>query len=98
MSVKTVAAFLAGALTATTGTAAAVTTGHVFRLQEGDHARYGTIQCNALYALSYSGFDCIGARGYEVVYAPNELRVLRVLRSNGKRVSKTVFLVDPSGG
>ena len=98
MSVKTVAAFLAGALAATAGTAAAITTGHVFRLQTGDHASYGTIVCNALYAGPYSGFNCLGARGYEVVYSPNELRVTRVLRSNGKRVSKTVFLVDPSGG
>ena len=99
MSVKTVAAFLAGVLAATAGTAAAFTTGHVFRLQAGDHASYGTILCNALYAGPYSGFDCIGARhGYQVVYSPNELRVTRVLRSNGKRVSKTVFLVDPSGG
>jgi len=98
MSLTTVAAFLAGVLAATAGTAAAVTTGHVFRLQEGDHARYGTIQCNAIYALAYSGFDCIGAPRYEVIYSPNEVRVLRVLRSNGKRVSKTMFLVDPSGG
>ena len=99
MSVKTVAALLAGALAGTAGTAAAVTTGHVFRLQPGDHASYGTILCNALYVGPYSGFDCIGApRGYEVVYSPNELRVTRVLRPNGKRLSKTVFLVDPSGG
>ena len=98
MSVKTVAAFLAGALAASTGTASALTTGHVFRLQDGDHATYGTIVCNALYTGPYSGFDCVGAHRYEVIYSPSELRVLRVLRSNGKRVSKTVFLVDPSGG
>jgi hypothetical protein len=98
MSAKTVAAFLAGALAATTGTAAAVTTGHVFRLQDGDHARYGTIVCDASYTGPYSGFNCVGAHRYEIVYSPSELRVLRVLRSNGKHVSKTVFLVDPSGG
>ena len=94
MSPKTAAAFLAGVLVASTGTAAALTTGHVFRLQQGDHARYGTIECNALYAGQYSGFDCVGAHRYEVIYSPSELRVLR---SNGKHVSKTVFAVDPSG-
>jgi len=74
-------------------------TGHVFRLQTGDHASYGTILCNALYAGPYSGFTASARpRGYEVVYSPNELRVTRVLRSSGKRISRTVFLVDPSGG
>ena len=98
MSVKTVAAFLVGALAAGTGTAAAVTTGHVFRLQGGDHATYGTIVCNAEYTGPYSGFNCVGAHRYEVIYSPSELRVTRVLRSNGKRVQKTLYLVDPSGG
>jgi hypothetical protein len=95
MSAKTVAAFLAGALAASTGTAAALTTGHGFRLQQGDHARYGTIVCSAVYAAQYKGFDCIGARRYEVIYAPSEIRVLR---SNNKHVSKTVFYVNPNGG
>jgi len=49
MSVRTVAAFLAGALAASAGTAAALTGGHVFRLQQGDEARYGTIRCEAVY-------------------------------------------------
>jgi len=98
MSVKTVAAFFAGVIAASTGTAAALSTGHVFRLQDGDHASYGTILCNAVYSGPYSGFNCIGAHRYEVIYSPSELRVLRVLRSNGKRLSKTVFLVDPSAG
>jgi len=44
MSAKTVAAFLAGAVAASTGIAAAITEGHVFRLQEGDHAVYGACQ------------------------------------------------------
>ena len=93
MSAKTIAAFLAGALAASTGTAAALTNGHVFQLQVGDHARYGTIECNAVYTAPYSGFDCVGAHRYEVIYAPSELRVLR---STGKRISTTVFAVDPS--
>ena len=95
MSAKTVAAFLAGVIAASTGTAAALTTGHVFRLQQGDEAKYGTVKCQAVYAAQYSGVDCVGARRYQIVYGPSELRVLR---SNGKRVSKTVFLVDPSAG
>lgn len=98
MSVKTVAAFFAGVLVASTGTAAAVTTGHVFRLQPGDEASYGSIVCGAVYAGPYSGFNCVGAHRYEVIYSPSELRVTRVLRSNGKRVQKTVYLVDPSAG
>jgi hypothetical protein len=96
MSVKTVAAFLAGALAARAGTAAALTSGHVFRLQQGDEAQYGTIHCQAVYSLEYSGFSCSGApRRYSVIYAPDEIRVLR---SNAKHVSKTVFFVNPSGG
>ena len=98
MSVKTVAAFLAGALAASTGTAAAVTTGHVFRLQTGDHASYGTILCSATFAGPYSGFNCVGAHRYEVIYSPSELRVTRVVRSHGKRVQKTLYHVDPSAG
>jgi hypothetical protein len=92
---KTVAAFLAGALAATAGTAAALTKGHVFRLQEGDHARYGTIECSAMYVAQYSAFDCVGAHRYQVIYGPSELRVLR---SNDNHVFKTVFAVNPSGG
>src|SRR5262245_27560862 len=95
MSPTTAAAFLAGALAASTGTAAALTKGHVFQLQVGDHAKYGTIECNAVYAAPYSGFDCVGAHRYQIVAARTELRVLR---SNDKHVSKTVFAVDPSGG
>ena len=92
MSAKTVAAFLAGALAAGTGTAAALTSGHVFQLQQGDEAKYGTIQCHATYSLQYSGFMCFGPHRYSIVYAPDEIRVLR---SNAKNVSKTVFFVDP---
>ena len=93
MSARTVAAFLAGAVAASVGTAAALTGGHVFRLQQGDEARYGTIQCQAAYSLQYSGFTCFGApRRYSIVYAPNEIRVLR---SNAKNVSKTLFFLNP---
>ena len=95
MSATTVAAFLAGALAASVGTAAALTNGHVFRLQQGDEARYGTIRCQAAYSLQYSGFTCSGApRRYSIVYAPDGIRVLR---TNARKVSKTVFFVNPSG-
>jgi hypothetical protein len=94
MSARTVAAFLAGALAASVGTAAALTNGHVFRLQQGDEAKYGTIQCQATYSLQYSGFSCFGApHRYSIVYTPDELRVLRL---NAKNVFKTVFFVNPS--
>jgi hypothetical protein len=95
MSIKTFIAFLVGALAASTGTAAALSTGHVFRLQQGDHAKYGNTVCSAIYDAQYKGFDCVGVRRYRVIYSPSELRVLR---SNARRVSKTVFVVDPSGG
>jgi len=96
MSPKTVAAFLAGALAASTGTAAGLTKGHVFPLQVGDEAKYGSIRCEATYAGQYSGFSCFGApHRYTIIFAPSEIRVLRW---NAKNVSKTVFHVDPSGG
>ena len=53
-----VAAFIAGALAASAGTAAALTEGHVFRLQEGDHATYGTIDCRTQYVLQYITVQC----------------------------------------
>jgi hypothetical protein len=96
MPAKTVAAFLAGALAASTGTAAALTKGHVFRLQEGDEANYGKVTCEARYVAQYSGFNCFGAgRRYSIIYAPGEIRVLRF---NGKNASTTVFHLAPSGG
>jgi hypothetical protein len=98
MSAKTVAAFLAGALAASTGTAAALTKGHVFQLQQGDEAKYGNVQCQAVNVTPYSGFDCNGVPHYEVIYGPSEIRVLRVRRVNNKYVSRTVFHVDPTGG
>jgi hypothetical protein len=94
MSAKTVIAFLVGAVAASTGTAAAITQGHVFQLQDGDHASYGKILCSALYVPPYSGFDCVGARRYEVIYAPSEVRVLHL---NGTHGFKSVFAVNPAG-
>jgi len=97
MSPKTVAAFLAGALAASTGTAAALTKGHVFPLQVGDEANYGTITCQGTYTGPYSGFSCFGApHRYTIIYAPNEIRVLHW--NAKKTVTKTVFHLDPSGG
>ena len=93
MSAKTAAAFLAGALAASSGTALALTKGHVFRLQEGDHARYGTIDCRAEHVAQYRTLDCVGAHGYRIIHGPSELRVLR---SNGKGVQQ-VFAANPSG-
>ena len=98
MSAKTVAAFLAGAVAASTGTAAALTRGHVFRLQEGDEANYGKVICQAQYVAQYSGFRCFGAvPRYSIIYAPGEIRILR---SNDKNPTAptTVFHVGTSGG
>ena len=97
MSSKTVAAFLAGAVAASTGTAAALTKGHVFRLQEGDEANYGKVICQAMYVGRYSGFRCFGAvPRYSIIYAPGEIRVLRF---NGKTTAATtVFHLGTSGG
>ena len=95
MSAKTVAAFLAGALAASSGTAAALTKGQVFRLQEGDEARYGTVKCQAVHVAQYSGVDCVGARRYRIIYGPSELRVFRL---NDKHVYRQVFAANPSGG
>jgi hypothetical protein len=96
MSSRMVAAFVAGALAASTGTAAALTKGHVFRLQEGDEAHYGKVTCEATYVAQYSGFRCFGAGPrYSIIYAPGEIRVLRF---NGKTTAPTtVFHLGPSG-
>jgi hypothetical protein len=91
---KTAAAFLAGALVASTGTAAALTQGHVFRLQEGDHAKYGTIDCQAEHVAQYSILDCVGAQGYRLIYGPSELRVLCL---NDHHVYRQVFAAKPYG-
>ena len=98
MSPRTVAAFLAGALAASTGTAAALTKGHVFRLQQGDEAKYGNVQCQAVNVAPYSGFECLRVPHYSVIYGPTEIRVLRISRVNDKYVSRSIFHVDPSGG
>jgi hypothetical protein len=98
MSAKTIAAFLFGVIAASTGTAAAVTKGHVFRLQQGDEAKYGNVQCQAVNVPPYSAFDCLGVPHYEVIYGPSEIRVLRVRRVSNKYVSRSVFHVDPSDG
>jgi hypothetical protein len=94
MSAKTLAAFVAGALAVSTGTAAALTNGHVFQLHEGDEASYGKVLCQSTYVAPNSGFSCFGLGRYSIIYAPGELRVLRF---NGKK-STTVFHMNPSGG
>jgi hypothetical protein len=96
MSAKTVAAFLCGVIAASTGTAAALTEGHVFRLQQGDEAWYGNVQCQAENASPYRGFYCWRVPHYRVVYGPSEIRVLRIRRVNNKYVSRSIFHVDPS--
>jgi hypothetical protein len=96
MSAKTIAAFLAGALAASTGTAAALTKGHVFRMQEGDEASYGRVLCQSRYVAQYSGFNCFGLGRYSIIYAPGELRVLRFTGKHSQPTS--VFFVNPSGG
>jgi hypothetical protein len=98
MSAKTLAAFLCGVIVASAGTAAALTEGHVVRLQQGDEARYGNVRCQAGNVSPYGAFDCLGVPHYEVIYGPSEIRVLRVRRVSNKYVSRSLFHVDPSGG
>jgi hypothetical protein len=98
MSAKTIAAFLCGVIAASTGTAAALTQGQGFRLQQGDQAKYGNVQCQAVNVPPYSAFNGLGVPHYVVVYGPSEIRVLRVHRVSKKYVSRSVFHVDPSGG
>jgi hypothetical protein len=98
MSAKTGAAFLCGVIAASTGTAAALTKGHVFRLQQGDEAKYGNVQCQAVNVPPYSGFECRGVPRYSVIYGPSEIRVLRIRRVNNTYVSRSIFHVDPSSG
>jgi hypothetical protein len=96
MSAKTLAAFLAGAVAASTGTAAALTNGHVLRLQEGDEANYGKVICQAMYVAQYSGFRCFGAGPrYSIIYAPGEIRILN---DKNPTAPKTVFHLGTSGG
>jgi hypothetical protein len=96
MTAKTVAAFLCGAIAASAGTAAALTNGHVFPLQQGDEAKYGNVQCQAVNVTPYRGFDCERVPHYSVIYGPSEIRVLRIHRVNNKYVSRSIFHVDPS--
>ena len=98
MSARIVAAFLCGVIAASTGTAAALTKGHVFRLQQGDEAKYGNVQCQAVNVSPYSGFQCFRVPHYSVIYGASEIRVLRISRVNNKYVSRSIFHVDPSGG
>ncbi len=99
MSAKTVAAFLCGVIAAGTGTAAALETGQVFRLQMGDEAQYGKVKCQAENVAPYRGFYCWRVHGYRVVYGPSDIRVLYIRRvNNNKFVTRTIFHVDPSGG
>jgi hypothetical protein len=95
MSAKTLAAFLSGVLVATTGTAAAVTNGHLFQLQVGDHAKYGTVRCDAVNVAPYSGFRCERVPGYAVIYGPSEIRVLRERLVNKRYVTQSIFHVAP---
>ena len=97
MSVKTIAAFLCGVIAASTGTAAALTTGHVFPLQQGDEAKYGNVLCQAANGTPYSAFECRGVPHYAVIYGPSEIRVLRVRRVSNNYVSRSVFHLDPTG-
>lgn len=98
MPAKTVAAFLCGVIVASTGTAAALTRGHVFQLQQGDEAQYGKVQCQAINVAQYSGFSCWRVRPYSVIYEPTEIRVLRTRLVNGKYVSQSIFHLDPRTG
>ena len=98
MSAKTISAFLCGVTVASTGTAAALTNGHLFQLQGGDHAKYGTVRCDAVNVAPHSGFQCWKVPGYSVIYGPSEIRVLRVRLVNNRYVSRSIFHAAPSGG
>ena len=98
MSAKTVAAFLCGVIAASTGTAAALTKGQIFRLKLGDEAKYGKVTCQATHVAPYRAFDCFGVPRYGIIYGPSEIRVLRIRRVNNKYVSRSIFHVDPSAG
>lgn len=97
LSAKSVAAFICGVMVASTGTAAALTRGQIFRLREGDEAKYGKVTCQATYVAPYSAFNCFGVPRYTIIYGPSEIRVVRVRLVNGKYVSRSIFHVDPSG-
>jgi hypothetical protein len=70
----------------------------MFQLQQGDHAKYGTVRCDAVNVQPYSGFQCWLVPHYSIIYGPSEIRVLRVRLVNGKYVARSIFHVDPSGG
>ncbi len=95
MSAKTVAALVCGVMVASTGTAAALTKGQIFRLTEGDEAKYGKVTCQATHVAPYSAFNCFGVPGYAIIYGPSEIRVLRVRLVNGKYVSRSIFHANP---
>jgi len=89
MSAKRAAAFLAGALLAGTGTAAARTPVHLLRLKQGEKAGYGPIVCQARRVAQHPILACGGVQRYRIIYGPS---ALRVLRSNHQ-----VFTANPSG-
>ena len=97
MSRKTAAVvLLTGVLLGSSGSAVAFSKGHVFRLQQGDHAVYGPIDCDAINVPPYSAFNCWrpgSHRGrYQIVYGTDEVTVLRL---NNKGVYKEVFTAHP---
>ena len=58
MSAKSVAAFICGVMVASTGTAAALTRGQIFRLREGDEAKYGKVTCQATHVAPSAWSAC----------------------------------------
>jgi hypothetical protein len=91
MFAKTAAAFLAGALAASSGTAVALTKGphsrstlrcnpncpKIIRLKEGERARYGMVVCQAMNTAPIRSMLCVGAGRYEVFYGPSDVSVYR---------------------
>ena len=91
MFAKTAAAFLAGALAASCGTAVALTKGpssrstlrctpscpEIIRLREGEGARYGMVVCQAMNVAPIRSMFCVGAGRYEVFYGPSDVSVYR---------------------
>jgi hypothetical protein len=72
---RVIVSFIAGAVFATAGIGAAVTTRHV-PLRTGDHVTWHGVDCNAD-PYGYGTLDCHSRWQYSVVYGTRELQLYR---------------------
>jgi len=72
---RVIVSFVAGAVFATAGIGAAVTTRHVL-LQTGDHVTWRGVDCKA-HSYGYGTLGCHSRWQYSVVYGTRELQVYR---------------------